>query len=503
MGRFYADVNYSFTGKIKNQSDFFAFNNTFQPASFSSIDEFIAAIRNGHAFTAVHHNYLQGDSKVKRHRNNWKEAWVFALDFDSEDEHSTMDYVADTLLFKEYGAFIYTTPSHTQESPRCRAVFVLDAPFTDPDQYALAATWLTNEYQHSDNACKDPSRLFYGSPMCDVLRHGKTLPLDVAMSWSRQEALNQSRRVVIPTASSKDIRDAYTEKAVAEELRILRGTQAGNRHNALLRASVIIGGLVLAEWSYIGTDEAIQLLYEAAIDIGLVEDDGKANVVQTINDGFRYADPRPKPDDAVYEAIEPIRDLSLGNLLAAYRAGYEDGSRDTAMELVKKFGLPPFVIDWYNAAVDGSGALVVPYYDKGWSLNDIAHMTGDGSVIYDDGTYPVAYADPDNDKQDLLIITDDISAAFTGWGEGAPGWSSTSPDFVAATRFHDVHAAPDPFFSYGEIVVIGGEGSSLTKEDSYKLPNCGFVALQDDLPTLFNKYKLSAGTFKRIMEQAW
>ena len=488
---FLADVNRHFINKIINQLDFKKFNNTFETFSFKTQQEFTACISNGWAFSAVHH-------KMPRKADNWKESWIIALDFD--DSHP--EDIVKTKPYKIFGSFIYTTPSHTPENPRCRAVWILTEPFTDPKQYALAVTHLTKQYKdEADASCKDPSRVFYGSKGCEIYWNNNTLPLATAQAWARQEALTTPRRIVVP-AKDNSIHDAYTQKAITDELDILRNTSSGGRHNALLRAAVIIGGFVLAPWSYIGEQEAASMLYDAAYSIGLVKDDGERSVYKAIEDGFRYADPRPSPKDSVYEAIDPVTDFSLSNLMNAYRAGYEDGTKDTLKAMAKMFGIPELTADWYQLTIDGAGNLVLPYYGKEWSVTDIAHMSAH-NITWDDGSYPIGFADPTNSQKDLLIISQDIGAALNGWVHGSAGWQRTEPDFVAVPKFSDVHAAPESFFDYNEVVIIGGAGSNLTHEDSKKLPNAGYIDLFDTVGDLFNKYGLQADTFKRMIAQAW
>jgi hypothetical protein len=91
---------------------------------------------------------------VNRH---FQSAQHIALDFDTGDERSIFQYLLDIPSISGYGAFLYTTLSHSDESPKCRVVFITDAPFTSPDNYRLAKRALMAKFPWSDASVNDPA----------------------------------------------------------------------------------------------------------------------------------------------------------------------------------------------------------------------------------------------------------------------------------------------------------------------------------------------------------
>jgi len=145
-------------------------------------------IYSGNAFTTWHSNHW-------RHASNYIQGQHIGLDFDTEDERSSLDYLAKESFIAQYGSLIYTTPSHTQDNPRARVVFLLDTPIYQAQNYVMAATAMTWLYSAADAKCKDAARFFYGSHHCDVEYMDHVLPLDVVKGIiSKYKATGQQTR---------------------------------------------------------------------------------------------------------------------------------------------------------------------------------------------------------------------------------------------------------------------------------------------------------------------
>lgn len=157
-----------------------------------------------------------GHSFTTWHKDNWREASNYllgqhlGLDFDTEDERSSLDWLSKEPFIAKYAAFCYTTPSHTTEAPRARAVFLLDTPIYQAKNYVLSASALTWLFSHADSKCKDPARFFYGSLYCDVAYLDKVLPLDVVkeiitkyQQTGQREKRFRSGRTTIDTSAAK------------------------------------------------------------------------------------------------------------------------------------------------------------------------------------------------------------------------------------------------------------------------------------------------------------
>lgn len=137
-----------------------------------TITQFIQAIQSGYAFSTWVKNY--------RKRQNFILGEVVALDMDTKDERSSFDYLAQDPFICRNASFLYTTPSHRPDAPKCRVVFVLDKAICNPDKYTLLAESLLFKYGAADKRCKDPARIFYGSLNCAVMKLDGGLSLETA-----------------------------------------------------------------------------------------------------------------------------------------------------------------------------------------------------------------------------------------------------------------------------------------------------------------------------------
>jgi hypothetical protein len=187
------------------------FNASFQNRELR-IDDFAGAIHAGHPFTTWHKNNW-------RHSDNYTLGQHIGLDFDSGDSKSTLATLAADKFIERYGAMVYTTPSHTPETPRARAVFLLDTPIMQPKNYALAASALLWVFGTADRQCKDPVRFFYGSKGCEMVYLANVLPLDTVRKLIQEyqnTGIREKRRQERTFTSSPD------QAEVAEALKHIR-----------------------------------------------------------------------------------------------------------------------------------------------------------------------------------------------------------------------------------------------------------------------------------------
>lgn len=129
-------------------------------------------IYNGFAITTQHKDHW-------RTSENYLCGQHIGLDFDTEDERSTLATLAKDKFIQKYAAFLHTTTSHKPEAPRARVVFLLDQPIMQAKNYAMAARALLWLFGTADRQCKDPVRFFYGAPFCQFEFLDQVLPLDV------------------------------------------------------------------------------------------------------------------------------------------------------------------------------------------------------------------------------------------------------------------------------------------------------------------------------------
>lgn len=127
-----------------------------------TVEEFVQAIESGTSFKAA---ALNGNKNA-----DWESQQVFALDIDN-DEDSMARYgrlmPEDAVKrFVDLGispAFYYESYSSTEERPKFRIIFIVKNPVTDIRIRNAIQIALMTIMPEADKACKDLSRLFFGT----------------------------------------------------------------------------------------------------------------------------------------------------------------------------------------------------------------------------------------------------------------------------------------------------------------------------------------------------
>lgn len=117
--------------------------------------EFANYVYFGHTFTTWHKDKW-------RNAKNYVAGQHLGIDMDTGDKRSAVDTLLNDPFIAKYAGLVYTTPSHTDEEPRARVVFLLDAPIQQAANYALSASALLWLFGSADRQCKDAARFFYG-----------------------------------------------------------------------------------------------------------------------------------------------------------------------------------------------------------------------------------------------------------------------------------------------------------------------------------------------------
>jgi len=182
------------------------FNSGFENYSLG-ISRIVTAIYEGRAITT-------------QHKDHWRTAANYlcgqhlGLDFDNGDQTSSIDHLLKDSFIGRYGAFLYSTISHTEEAPRSRAIFLLDQPIMQAKNYALAASALLWLFGTADRQCKDAVRFFYGAPGCRVEMINNILPLETIQHLIAQyieTGMVEKHKVQTgyhPPASQQEVSDA-------------------------------------------------------------------------------------------------------------------------------------------------------------------------------------------------------------------------------------------------------------------------------------------------------
>lgn len=105
---------------------------------------------------------LNGERKA----SNFSSRQVFMIDIDGG---MSIQQLKRNTFYNQYAWGYYVTPSHTEDNPRFRIVFISEFPVSDYGNCGSVINSLQLMFQESDKACKDPVRLFYGTPDCQNL----------------------------------------------------------------------------------------------------------------------------------------------------------------------------------------------------------------------------------------------------------------------------------------------------------------------------------------------
>lgn len=183
----------SLRGKIESGSSlWYKFNHSFVNQTVPS-SELLAAIYLGHSFCAWHNG--------PRKTANFACGQHIALDLDTGDERSSIPHLMRNEFVQTYAALLYTTPSHTDDAPRTRVIFLLDQPIATADGYKTAIDHIYSLFPGSDPSCVDASRFFYGSHHCHMEYPDNMLPIAHLRSMVKQAM--QARRDTRPTGGAR------------------------------------------------------------------------------------------------------------------------------------------------------------------------------------------------------------------------------------------------------------------------------------------------------------
>ena len=131
------------------------------PTTETSLEELKTSLSKGMTFTP---SYFKDG---KRNNKNFEGTYVFALDFDDNQEPE--EKIAQ---LKEYGIetnLYYPSFSDKPRHRKFRLVIVFDTPVEDKKSRDKIQLAIMEMVKDSDRACKDASRMFYGGATCELL----------------------------------------------------------------------------------------------------------------------------------------------------------------------------------------------------------------------------------------------------------------------------------------------------------------------------------------------
>ncbi len=249
------------------------FNGSFSNSEVTAYD-LAGAIWNGHPLTTWHKDHWRSTA-------NFVTGQHLGLDFDTEDERSTLATLTADKFIAKHGAMCYTTPSHTDDKPKARAIFLLDTPIMQASNYALAAAALLWYYSAADRQCKDPARFFYGSKGCDFEMIDRVLPLETVKHMIQQYKETGRKALQNHTAGVVQTSDKYTTAALRNEVEAVRTAFQGTRNHTLNKACWNLARFIATgELSQIDIEDS---LTSAALSVGLEMAETNSTLRSAIN----------------------------------------------------------------------------------------------------------------------------------------------------------------------------------------------------------------------------
>lgn len=253
------------------------FNGSFQNQELDQV-EILDMIYQGHPFTTWHKNQW-------RNAANYLAGQHIGLDWDTEDERSTINGLMKDSFIRKYAFLIYTTPSHKPEAPRARVVFLTDTPIMQAKNYVAAVSSLLWLFGTADRQCKDSCRFFYGSKDCQMEWLGQMLPIDKMKAIIGQ--YTTSGALAKKIATSKSYTPTTDQQEVAEALRAIPpwGIEYDEWLKILMGIHQAFGdaGLALAESWAQGADGEVARKWRS------FKADGNPTGAVTINTVFKLA----------------------------------------------------------------------------------------------------------------------------------------------------------------------------------------------------------------------
>lgn len=403
------------------------FNGGFRNQEVSP-EELMKLVANGYAFTTQHSNSW-------RHSRNFIQGQVLVLDMD--DAKLSLSQVAELPFFKRYASFTYTTPSHTEENPRLRVVFILDRPIRTASKYRELAESLLARFGITDQKVKDVARFFYGSVGCLTHWWGNILTLEEAATelvLPERKLKEQARkaaeaaaaaRIILPANNvSPKLLRAHSEKLLAR----IRTARPGDKHLARLNTAITFGGYIANGYYELAE---VRAWLEAAVASNTTN---LKAAMQTIDDGLEYGRNRPLhfevnqtpsgdyPElERVHPPLTPQQKEAVARIIGDREwKAYHDGMTAGERALWRGKGMDDVVIDMLNLGVkhdideetgEISDVMTLPYVRGG----EIVNVEYRGREVSYASDAPSLYLPEESEHDTPVLVFPDSISSIQSW----------------------------------------------------------------------------------------
>jgi glutaredoxin len=168
------------------------------------------------------------------------------------DSGMTIPELLEHPFYNEYGAGFYATPSFTVEKHKFRICFVLDYAETNATRLRKINRGLLKVFGEADEACKDPTRIFYGNPNCVLKeRTDRLLTKDIAdylIAIIEQEEQAQAEAMALAPKIEYELTNDRRDKIIQLLSKIYLGEYALWRN---VGWGMKAGGFTLQDFQYV------------------------------------------------------------------------------------------------------------------------------------------------------------------------------------------------------------------------------------------------------------
>lgn len=258
------------------------FNGQFKNFDLPSTEQIIWSIQEGFALTAQHSGY--------RKRDNFICGQHIGLDFDTENEYSSIETLRKNKFIESEASFIHTTHSHTKERPRSRVIFILERPLYARRKYTLLAKAFVDKFPFSDPSCKDPTRIFFGAKDCTAINLGNILTFEKAAEVVVPFKEKITRITPVEPRELKQL-NGDIQRLIDSLLDKVANAPDGHKWHTLCNVSRAVGGYVGA--GYFNEDTAHSMLIQAIMP--------RADDIKTANEAISWGLKTGKQDPLYLE----------------------------------------------------------------------------------------------------------------------------------------------------------------------------------------------------------
>jgi hypothetical protein len=258
-----------------------------------------------------------------RREDNFVSRDLIMVDIDSG---MTIGELLEDRFYNKYAAGFYATPSHQDHAHRFRIMFRLATPLTQASDVVKLNKMLMRRYTQADAACKDATRIFYGSPGCVLCERLNNEFPDAAVQQliSQYNAWETSEMNRNSTVTHQPL-DNWSRQRVLD---LLRGTFVGEYAKWRdIGWGLKAGGFGLADYQYVTGGMMNQKTPEMAAQVW---DDGRPGGKITMGTVIWFLRQRHGVDCLKREIVQDQHLLQNGEILLTNRAVLAQDRRDLA-----------------------------------------------------------------------------------------------------------------------------------------------------------------------------